>query len=136
MLTLRDAAGKKVAEDDDVVAGWGGLLGNPDSSLFYTPKQDGDLLIEVRDRQNRGGAAFVYRLKVDHRVPGFQLFTTPENFTVRRGETGPSRSTWCAKPVLAAKWKSGSKAFRPGPLRFARSFGPINCSNPMPTAPI
>ena len=89
VLTLRDAAGKKVAEDDDVVAGWGGLLGNPDSSLFYTPKQDGDLLIEVRDRQNRGGAAFAYRLKVDHRTPGFQLFTTPENFTVRRGETAP-----------------------------------------------
>ena len=43
VLTLRDTAGKKLAEDDDVVAGWGGLLGNPDSSLFYTPKQDGDL---------------------------------------------------------------------------------------------
>jgi hypothetical protein len=88
VLTLRDTAGKILAEDDDVVAGWGGLLGNPDSSLFYMPKQDGDLEIEVRDRQNRGGAAFAYRLKVDRRVPGFQLFTTPENFTVRRGEAG------------------------------------------------
>lgn len=85
VLTLRDAAGKKVAEDDDVVAGWGGLLGNPDSSLFYTPKEDGPLTLEVRDRLNRGGPAFSYRLKFDQRRPGFQLFTTPENFTVKCG---------------------------------------------------
>ena len=87
VLTLRDAEGKKLAEDDDVVAGWGGLLGNPDSSLFYVPERDGVLSLEVRDRLNRGGAAFPYRLKVDQRRPGFQLFTTPENFTVRRGAT-------------------------------------------------
>jgi hypothetical protein len=87
VLTLRNAAGKIVAEDDDVVAGWGGLLGNPDSSLFYTPQEDGPLQLEVRDRQNRGGSAFSYRMKVDRRRPGFQLFTTPENFTVRIGET-------------------------------------------------
>ena len=86
VLTLRDAAGKKLAEDDDVVAGWGGLLGNPDSSLFYTPKQDGVLSVEVRDRLNRGGPAYAYRLKVDSATPGFQLFTTPENPVARRGE--------------------------------------------------
>jgi hypothetical protein len=88
VLTLRNAAGKKLAEDDDVVAGWGGLLGNPDSSLFYTPKEDGPLQLEVRDRLNRGGPAFPYRLKVDQRRPGFQLFTTPENFTVKARKTG------------------------------------------------
>ncbi len=88
VLTLRDATGKKLAEDDDVVAGWGGLLGNSDSSLFYTPKEDGPLHLEVKDRLNRGGPAFPYRLKVDQRRPGFQLFTTPENFTVKAGKTG------------------------------------------------
>ncbi|MFN7939788.1 MAG: hypothetical protein U0R19_41055 [Bryobacteraceae bacterium] len=87
VLTLRNAEGKKLAEDDDVVAGWGGLLGNPDSSLFYTPKEDGPLLLEVRDRLNRGGPLYPYRLKFDHRTPGFQLFTTPENFTVKAGGT-------------------------------------------------
>ncbi|MBI2685923.1 MAG: hypothetical protein HYX27_06385 [Acidobacteria bacterium] len=87
VLTLRDAAGKKVAENDDVVAGWGGLLGNPDSSLFYTPLSDGPLQLEVRDRLNRGGELFPYRLKFDSARPGFQLFTTPENFSVRRGGT-------------------------------------------------
>lgn len=87
VLTLRDPDGRKIAEDDDVVAGYGGLLGNPDSSLFYTPAKDGPLILEVRDRLNRGGPAFPYRLKFDHRKPGFQLFTTPENFAVRKGET-------------------------------------------------
>ena len=85
VLTLRDATGHQLAQNDDVVAGWGGLLGNPDSSLFYTPNQDGPLTLEVRDRLNRGGDGFPYRLKADGRLPGFQLFTTPENVTARKG---------------------------------------------------
>jgi hypothetical protein len=85
VLTLRDESGKKLAENDDVVAGWGGLLGNPDSSLFYTPKQNGPLLLEVRDRLNRGGPAYPYRLRVDNARPSFQLFTTPENPVAHAG---------------------------------------------------
>jgi hypothetical protein len=85
VLSLRDGAGKKVAENDDVVAGWGGLLGNPDSSLFYVPAVDGLLQLEVWDRLNRGGPLFPYRLRFASRRPGFQLFTTPENLTVKRG---------------------------------------------------
>jgi hypothetical protein len=85
VLSLRDAAGKKLAENDDVVAGWGGLLGNPDSSLFFVPASDGLLQLEVRDRLNRGGPLFPYRLRFASRRPGFQLFTTPENVTVKRG---------------------------------------------------
>lgn len=85
VLTLRDGSGKKLAESDDVVAGWGGLLGNPDSSLFYVPERDGELKVEVRDRLNRGGEMYPYRLRFDRARPGFQLFTTPENLVVKRG---------------------------------------------------
>ena len=85
VLTLRDAAGKKLAENDDVVAGQGTLLGNADSSVFYTPKQDGPLFLEVQDRTRRGGPGFEYCLKVANQKPAFQLFTTPENFTVASG---------------------------------------------------
>ena len=85
VLTLRDAAGKKLAENDDVVAGQGSLLGNPDSSLFYTPDRDGVLTLEVGDRTRRGGAGFEYALKIGQARPSFQLFTTPENLTVARG---------------------------------------------------
>jgi hypothetical protein len=88
VLTLRDVSGKKLAENDDVVAGQGTLLGNPDSSLFFTPQQDGVLTLEVRDRTGRGGTGYEYALKSDLRPPVFQLFTTPENFTVAQGESG------------------------------------------------
>jgi len=69
------------------VAGWGGLLGNPDSSVFYVPEKDGPLVVEVRDRLNRGGELYPYRLRFENRRPSFQLFTTPENPTVRSGES-------------------------------------------------
>lgn len=85
VLTLRDSSGRKVAENDDVVAGQGTLLGNPDSSLFHTPKESGVLFAVVRDRTSRGGPSFQYRLKVQSEDPGFQLFATPENFLVPRG---------------------------------------------------
>ena len=85
VLTLRDSAGKRIAENDDVVAGQGSLLGNPDSSLFYTPERDGVLFLVIKDRTLRGGPSYQYRLKVESARPGLQLFTTPENFTVPRG---------------------------------------------------
>lgn len=88
VLEIRDESGKKVAENDDVVAGQGTLLGNPDSSLYFTPKADGVFFLSVSDRVNRGGADYQYRLKVASERPGFQLFTTPENFTAVRGGTG------------------------------------------------
>ena len=86
VLTLRDASGKRLAESDDVVAGQGTLLGNPDSSLFYTPQEDGVLFLVIRDRTARGGPSYQYRLKVASERPSFQLFTTPENFAVPRGD--------------------------------------------------
>jgi hypothetical protein len=87
ILQLRDASGKKLAEGDDVVAGQGTLIGNPDSSLFYTPVVDGPLFLTVADRLKRGGPDLQYRLKVSGDRPSFQLFTTPENFTVQQGGT-------------------------------------------------
>jgi len=87
VLTLRDVSGKKLAENDDVVAGQGTLLGNSDSSLFFTPKQDGPLVLEIRDRIRRGGPGFEYVLKIRNERPSFQLFTTPENFTITPGGT-------------------------------------------------
>ena len=85
VLTLYDAEGKKVVENDDTVGAYGNLIGNPDSSLFYTPTEDGPLVLTVKDRTGRGGPTYRYRLKADDRLPAFQLFTTPENFTIERG---------------------------------------------------
>jgi hypothetical protein len=88
VLQLHDASGKKLAENDDVVAGQGTLIGNPDSSIFYTPQQDGPLRLVVKDRLGRGGPGYQYRLKIRSEKPSFQLVTTPENFTVPRGGSG------------------------------------------------
>ena len=85
VLELRDAAGKKLAENDDVVAGQGTLIGNPDSSLFYTPREDGPLFLRVRDRNARTGPSYQYRIKIREERPTFHLITTPENFNVPRG---------------------------------------------------
>ena len=85
VLELRDCSGKKLAGNDDVVAGQGSLLGNSDSSLFYIPKENGNLQLILKDRLDGGGKNYVYRLKIKKEVPGFESFTTPENFTVPRG---------------------------------------------------
>ncbi len=87
VLVLKDASGKTLAESDDVVAGQGTLIGNPDSSLFYTPEQSGRLFLTVKDRLSRGGPGYVYRLKVKSERPSFQLFTTPENVNLAPGSS-------------------------------------------------
>ena len=87
VLELFDSENNIVAEHDDVITGQGTVIGNPDSSLVYVPKQDGPLKLVVRDRIGRGGPTFQYRLKIERARPGFQLLAQPENFTVPRGES-------------------------------------------------
>ena len=84
VLELRSAEGKLLAESDDAVTGIASL-GNADSSLFYTPAADGLLTLTLRDRQNRGGEAYAYRLRIKPETPRFQLWTLPDNLTVTRG---------------------------------------------------
>ena len=86
-LELFDREDNLVAEHDDVMTGQGTVIGNPDSSLVYVPKQDGPLKLVVRDRIGRGGPTFQYRLKIETKHSGFQLLAQPENFTVPRGES-------------------------------------------------
>ncbi len=85
VLQLRDGGTKKLAENDDVVPGIGALIGNPDSTLYYTPREDGLLFLTVKDRIGRGGADCQYRLNVKSERPGFQLVTVPENVAVAKG---------------------------------------------------
>jgi hypothetical protein len=84
VVELRSADGKLVAESDDAVTGIASL-GNADSSMFYTPAVDGILVLTIRDRQNRGGEAYAYRLRIKPESPRFQLWTLPDNLTVTRG---------------------------------------------------
>lgn len=85
VIEVRDGSGKIVAQHDDVMSGQGTPVGNPDSSVVYTPAADGPLTAHVRDRIGRGGDGFAYLLKVSEEHAGFQLLTNPENFSVPRG---------------------------------------------------
>ncbi len=85
VLELFDSEGKLVAEHDDLMSGQGTVIGNPDSLLHFTPDVDGAFKLVVRDRIGRGGPSFVYRLRVEERLPGFALLSDPENLNLPVG---------------------------------------------------
>ena len=86
VLELFDAEGRLLAEHDDMMSGQGTVIGNPDSSLVYTPQQDETLRLIVRDRIGRGGPTYAYRLKIDNEKAGFRLLVDPDAINVARGE--------------------------------------------------
>ena len=55
VIKLHGESGKKLAENDDTVGAYGTLIGNPDSTLFYTPEKDQRLTLTIEDRTKRGG---------------------------------------------------------------------------------
>ncbi len=89
VLELFDSEGKLVAEHDDLMSGQGTVIGNPDSLLHFTPEFDGAFELVVRDRIGRGGPSFVYRLRVEERLPGFALLSDPENLNLPVGSAEP-----------------------------------------------
>lgn len=83
VLTLRDARGQTVAENDDrPVTGRGpGTLTrapNPDSRLDYRAGGGGELTVEVSDRFGRGGPEYAYRLEAGPPRTSFEVMVLPE----------------------------------------------------------
>jgi hypothetical protein len=66
-LEILDERGQVLAESDG--------SGGPDPALHFLPPQDGEYQVRIRDTQNQGGQAYVYRLTittgphVDHFYP-------------------------------------------------------------------
>ena len=85
VLELFDEKGKRLAEHDDLMTGQGTVIGNPDSSLYFTPNFSGGARLVVRDRTGRGGVGFSYRLHLKSESPSFQLLTEPEEVTIAAG---------------------------------------------------
>jgi hypothetical protein len=80
VVTLRDAQGATLAENDDPGGDpnpRGGVFAlntaSPDSMLDYEAKADGDLTIEVADRYGEGGPEYAYRLAVGPARPDFEV---------------------------------------------------------------
>ncbi len=88
VLTLFDAKGRELAENDDTVD-----LENPlvthhaDSRLRYNFTAAGPYVLRIKDVQGNGGDAYAYRLSIAPPRPDFSLRVTPDNSRVEQGDT-------------------------------------------------
>ncbi len=87
VVTITDATGKELAKAEGTEA----ADPNP---LAFTPPADGVYTVQVREKfRGRGGANFVYRLRVldgEEKVePGFRLAVKGDVYTVARGASIP-----------------------------------------------
>ncbi len=130
VLELFDARGKLVAEHDDLMSGQGTVIGNPDSSLYYTPTADSPLELVVRDRIGRTGPGFSFRLHVRSAIPGFTLLAEPEEFSLRRGAEAEFAALLIKEPGFAEAvdvWFEGlppGVTAERGQFRADQAFGP------------
>lgn len=83
VLTVSDAAGKKLAENDDLAQS------QTDSSLLFTAPATGLYIVSIKDRfPKRGGPAFGYRLRAcapQSLPPDFELTSSLDAARVLRG---------------------------------------------------
>jgi hypothetical protein len=77
-ITLRDANGKVIAENDDFAR-------DRDSRIDRTLDAAGDYILEVRDGDYRGGPAFVYRLSITPPRPDFSLQAQNDKPVIKPG---------------------------------------------------
>jgi hypothetical protein len=82
VLTLLDAAGKPVANNDD----FPGV--QTDSRIAWTAPADGEFTLKVEDRlASRGGPRFAYRLRMAPAPqPDFRLTVPSDTLTIERGK--------------------------------------------------
>lgn len=112
VLTIRDAQGKVVADNDEpppgLRLGAGALSGEDptvvDSLLNFEPEGAGEWTVEVRDRDGRGGPEYPYRLECSSARPEFAIFLLMRPNTVgQRVRTGVSRGKPGANGTLNLK---------------------------------
>jgi hypothetical protein len=84
-LILRKADGTIITENDDGPDPDRDDNRNRDSRLDRTFDEDGDYLIQVKDVDDRGGPAFVYRLSLTPPRPDFVLQAQKDSLTVKPG---------------------------------------------------
>jgi hypothetical protein len=90
VLKLTDAAGKKLAFNDDFEDPGAALITHhADSLLRVTLPADGTYCLHLGDVQQKGGPDYAYRLQVGAPRPGFQLRVVPSGINVAGGATVP-----------------------------------------------
>jgi len=90
VLTLTDAAGRRLATNDDWDDKGSGLLTHhADSRIRVTLPADGTYSLRVADTQRRGGPDYGYRLQIGPPQPDFELRVVPSALNLRAGATVP-----------------------------------------------
>lgn len=85
-LALLDAAGKVIAQNDDVKdRGQGLLTHQADSQIVKELPEDGMYAVAISDTQGKGGDAYGYRLRMAPATPDFELRSTPAALCVPKG---------------------------------------------------
>lgn len=65
VIEVYDPKGKSIAQNDDA--------GGPDSSLKFSPSEDGDYFVRITDQLGRGGPDYVYRVEITPSAPSLSL---------------------------------------------------------------
>ncbi len=87
---LTDANGRQLAVNDDHEDKSSGLLTHhADSLIATTLPADGAYYLRLADVQQKGGAAYAYRLRISEPRPDFVLLVTPPSISVRAGTSVP-----------------------------------------------
>ncbi len=78
VLRLLDSTGKQLSRTEPARP-------NMDCELSYTPTKDEVLTLELRDLYRAGGSRFVYRLRIVHPVPDFEVTAAGDRFALAPG---------------------------------------------------
>lgn len=87
-LTIYDAQGRKIAEEDDTPNRSEGMeTHHADPSLVFKAPKPGSYFVRLTDAQNKGGEDYAYRLRIDDVKPEFDLRISPSNLSIPKGGT-------------------------------------------------
>jgi len=80
VIAVLDAAGKVLAEADD------SGRDDRDPTLDFTPSEDGQYAVRIRDLARRGGVRMCYRLTIEPVTPEFSLSLATDSFVLEKGK--------------------------------------------------
>jgi len=80
VLKITDAAGKTLQEVDDAVQG------DADVVMEFTPPEDGEYVVTIRDRYAHGGPEYLYALTIASPEPDFALSVPADALTFTPGK--------------------------------------------------
>ena len=90
VLKLTDATGRQLAANDDCEdKGTGLLTHHADSRISFKLPAQGTYYLHLGDAQQKGGAEYAYRLRINRPQPDFELRVVPASLNVRAGATVP-----------------------------------------------